>query len=329
MNSDITRRLAFGGAEIGNLHRAIDEAEARAVLEAARTAGITLFDTAPGYGKGLGELRLGAFLRDHAGAGLRLSTKVGRRLVRGAQPGAREFFAAALPFAGLFDYTYDGVMRSFEESMLRMGVTRCDELYVHDLDPGNHGEALAGHYRDLMAGGLRALAELRAAGDAGAIGVAANDAGFGARMLAEGDWDVALLAARYTLLDQSALAAFLPTAGRRGVRVMAGGVFNSGILASGAGAGARFDYRAAPAEVQARVAALQAICAGHDVALAGAAMQFALAHPAIARVLVGTSRPARIAETVAALARPIPPGFWADLRAAGAIPADAPLPVSA
>lgn len=319
-------RLAFGGAEIGNLHRAIDEGGARAVLEAARGAGITLFDTAPGYGKGLSELRIGAFLRDHAGEGLRISTKVGRHLVRGRDAVRREFFTAALPFAARFDYSYDGIMRGFEDSATRLGLVRVDMLFVHDLDSGNHGEETEHHYRTLMDSGLRALDELRRAGDAGAIGVAANDPTLGARMLADGDFDMALLASRYTLLDQSGATDLLPVAMARGVAVLAGGVFNSGILASGAVAGARYDYVAADDAVTARVRALEAVCARHGVPLAAAALQFVLAHPGIAQVLVGTSRVARIAEVRTALAHPIAPAFWDELRATGTIDPAVPLP---
>ncbi|WP_260923610.1 aldo/keto reductase [Novosphingobium sp. 9] len=318
--------LAFGGAEIGNLHRAIDEGEARAVLEAARVAGIALFDTAPGYGKGLSELRIGAFLRDHAGEGLQVSTKVGRYLVRGEEAGKREFFAAALPFAGVFDYSYDGVMRAFEQSVARLGLTRVDMLLVHELDEGNHGAATEAQLGVLLDSGMKALEELKRAGDTAQIGFAANGAEVGARALAGGDFDVALLASRYTLLDQSGLASFLPTAQRRGVRVMAGGVFNSGILASGAAQGARFDYREAPEEIIARVRKLEALCARHAVSLPGAAMRFVLAHPAIERVLVGTSRPERIAQTVAHLDQPVPEAFWQELRAEGLVSADSPFP---
>lgn len=322
----IASTLAFGGAEIGNLHRAIDETEARSVLEAAAAAGMTLFDTAPGYGKGLSELRIGAFLRDFAGKGLRLSTKVGRHLVRGTDAGRREFFAAPLPFAARFDYGYDGIMRGFEQSMTRLGVTRTDLLFVHDLDQGNHGDATEAHFTALMDGGLRALEELKRCGDAGRIGVAINQPDIGARMIAGADFDVALLASRYTLLDQSGLTDLLPLAVKRGVSVLAGGVFNSGILASGAVPGARYDYVEAGDATMRKVAALEALCVRHAVPLATAAMRFALAHPAIDQILVGTSRASRIAETVAALRHPVPSAFWAELRDRALVERAAPLP---
>lgn len=319
-------RLGLGCAEIGNLHRAIDEVAARATLDAAAAAGMNFFDTAPGYGSGLSELRTGAFVRDHAAAAPILSTKVGRYLVAGANSGRREFFAAPLPFEGRFDYSYDGVMRSFDQSLLRLGVDKVDILFVHDLDTPNHGAELARHYRAMMDGGLRALAELRDGGAVRLIGVAVNEPAIGARMLAEAAFDVALLASRYTLLDQSALDDFLPVCAARGVRVVAGGVFNSGILATGARQGARYDYVAADAMISARVAALEAVCGRHGVALPAAAIQFVLAHPLVASVLVGTSRPERIAGYAAAFTEAVPAGFWTELRAAGLIDDRAPLP---
>ena len=316
-------RLGMGCAEIGNLHRAIDEADARLVLEAARVAGITLFDTAPGYGKGLSELRTGAFLRDHPDAGLTCSTKVGRYLVPGQGRNARDFFAAPLPFEGRFDYSYDGVMRSFEQSLLRLGVTSVDRLFVHELDAGNHGDALETHCRALLDGGLRALDELRSAGDTRQIGVAVNQPDVGARLLRDARFDVALLASRYTLIDQSGLDAFLPLALAQGVEVIAGGVFNSGILATGAAPGARYDYVEADAAVAARVAAIEAVCRRHTVPIAAAALQFTLAHPAITTVLIGTSRPERIGENVAALTHAIPEALWDELAELGSPRANA------
>ncbi len=319
-------RLGMGCAEIGNLHRAIDEAEARAVLDAAADAGITLFDTAPGYGNGLSELRTGAFLRDRAGTGLSVSTKVGRWLVPGAGGGGRDFFAAPLPFEARFDYGYDGIMRSFEQSLLRLGRSSVDMLFVHDLDAANHGDALETHCRALLDGGLRALDELRCAGDARRIGVAVNEPAIGARVLRDAAFDIALLASSYTLIDQPALDAFLPLAQTRGVEIVIGGVFNSGILATGATPGARYDYVEADARIAARVDAIERVCRGRGVPLAAVALQFALAHPAVSTVLIGTSRAERIAANTAALACQIPAALWTDLKAAGLLRTDAPVP---
>ncbi len=312
--------LGFGAAEIGNLGRRLSEADAQAVLAAAWAAGFRMFDTAPGYGAGLSELRLGAFLRDQPRDAYVLSTKVGRTCEAGEAPPG---FAAPLPFAERFGYGYDAVMRSFEQSTLRLGITRFDLLLVHDLDRRNHGAAFEAHYREALDGGMRALVELRRAGDVRSVGVAVNEGDVGARMIADGDFDVALLASRYTLLEQGALAEFLPATQARGLPVLAGGVFNSGILA----AGPTYDYRPADTDILARVGALRTLCERHHVRLAAAALQFVRAHPAIGPVLIGMSRPDRAADSLALLDEAIPSGFWAELRASGLVAAMAPLPI--
>ena len=315
------RPLGVGAAEIGNLARRLSEAEAQAVLAAAWTAGFRLFDTAPGYGAGLSELRLGAFLRDKPRDAYVLSTKVGRCLEPASGPLA-DGFAAPLPFAARFGYGYDAVMRSFEQSTLRLGITRFDLLLVHDLDRRNHGAAFEAHRAEALDGGMRALSELRRAGDVQAVGVAVNEGDVGARMIADGDFDVALLASRYTLLEQTALDDFLPAAQARGLPVLAGGVFNSGILA----AGSTYDYRPAGAAILARVARLRALCERHHVRLPAAALQFVRAHPAVGTVLIGMAQPDRAAASLALLDEAIPPAFWAELRADGLVAASAPLP---
>ncbi len=312
--------LGFGAAEIGNLGRRLDEAEAQAVLAAAWAAGFRVFDTAPGYGGGLSELRLGAFLRDKPRDAYVLATKVGRCLSAGEAPPG---FAAPLPFAERFGYGYDAVMRSFEQSTLRLGITRFDLLLVHDLDRRNHGAAFEAHYRDALDGGMRALVELKRAGDVQAIGVAVNEGDVGARMIADGEFDVALLASRYTLLEQTALDEFLPVAQARGLPVLAGGVFNSGILA----AGSTYDYEPAGADILARVDRLRALSGRHRVRLAAAALQFVRAHPAIGTVLIGMSQRGRAADSLALLGEAIPPAFWAELRACALVAAMAPLPI--
>lgn len=318
-------RIGFGTAEIGNLHGALTEAEAQRTLAAAADAGIGFYDCAPGYGAGLSELRLGAFLRDRPRDSYVVSTKIGRIFAAdaAAPPG---LFAGPLPFRATFDYSYGGVMRSFEQSTLRMGLTRIDMLFVHDLDRRNHGAAFEEQYRSALDGGMNALAELRRAGDIGMIGAAVNEGDVGARMLADGDFGIALLASRYTLLEQDAARDFLPLARRRGIGVIAGGVFNSGILATGATPGARYDYVAADAGVLARVDRLQEVARRHGVALPAAAMQFVLAHPAIVALLIGSARPERIARNVAALAAPIPDEFWSELLALGLLAAGSPVP---
>ena len=318
--------LGFGAAEIGNLTRRLSEAEAQAALAAAWEAGFRIFDTAPGYGAGLSELRLGAFLRDKPRGDYVLSTKIGRCFSATSgqpRPGA---FAAPLPFVEHVGYGYDAVMRSFEQSTLRLGLTHFDLLLVHDLDRRNHGAAFDGHYRDAFDGGMRALGKLRRAGDVGSVGVAVNEGDVGTQMIADGDFDVALLASRYTLLEQTALTDLLPAAQARGLPVLAGGIFNSGILAAAPVSGATYDYRPAGRDVLDRVDRLRALCDRHGVTLAAAALQFVLAHPAIDAVLIGMSQPDRAAAGVALFGQSIPPAFWTALRAERLVAEAAPLP---
>ena len=318
--------LGFGAAEIGNLKWRLSESEAEATLAAAWEAGFRIFDTAPGYGAGLSELRLGAFLRDKPRDDYILSTKIGRCFTATSEPPRSGVFAAPLPFIEHVGYGYDAVMRSFEQSTLRSGFTRFDLLLVHDLDRRNHGAAFEGHYRDALDGGMRALGELRSAGDVGSVGVAVNESDVGTQMIADGDFDVALLASRYTLLEQTALTNFLPAAHARGLPVLAGGIFNSGILASVPALGATYDYRPAGCDILERVDRLRALCDRHGVKLAAAALQFVLAHPAVDAVLIGMSQPDRAAAGVALLEQSIPPAFWTALRAEGLVAEAAPLP---
>ncbi|CAN5285204.1 aldo/keto reductase [soil metagenome] len=320
-------RLGFGTAELGNLYREVSDAEARATLEAAWSSGIRFFDTSPSYGAGLSELRLGAFLRSvPKDIPFTLATKVGRWLRLPGDVPVKSPFAAPLAFEPVFDYSYDGTMISFEQSAQRLGVTEVDVLFIHDLDRRNHGAGFESRYAEMLEGCLDALAELKRAGNVKAIGVAVNEADTGTRMLKDGDFDCALLAGRYTLLEQSALADFLPTAPRREVDVCVGGVFNSGILASGARAGAVYNYTAADADVLDRVAQPEAVCRSHGVPIAAAAMQFVAAHPAVQAVLIGSSRPSRLAENAHAMSVSLPMPLWTELRMKGLIDAAAPAP---
>lgn len=318
--------LGFGAAEIGNLKRRLTEAEARATLTAAWETGFRMFDTAPGYGAGLSELRLGAFLRDRPRDSYVLSTKIGRCLRPVAEPPQPSAFVGPLPFVERFGYDYDAVMRSFEQSTLRLGITRFDLLLVHDLDRRNHGEAFDDHYRDALDGGMKALDELRRAGDVKWVGLAINESDVGTRMIADGDFDVALLASRYTLLEQTAVIDFLPAAHARDLPVLAAGIFNSGILAAVSAARATYDYRPAGGQILDRVRRLRELCDRHGVTLAAAALQFVLAHPAIGTALIGMSQPDRAAASLALLDAPIPQMFWDELGAASLVDERAPLP---
>jgi D-threo-aldose 1-dehydrogenase len=329
LNDRAVSELGFGAAEIGNLHRALSEDEAHAVLFAAAAAGIALFDTAPFYGHGLSELRLGRFLRERPPGSFVLSTKVGRYMIAPVGHPVPPAWAAPLNFAPVFDYSYDGTMRSLEQSRMRLGLPIPDIVFIHDLDRRNHGAAFDDHFRIATGGVVRALDELRRSGDVGAIGVATNEGDAGTMLLKEGDFDCALLAGRYTLLDQSGLDEFLPFCQRRNVKVLAAGVFNTGILATGARDGARYDYAPAPEAVLRRVRAFEAICARHHVPLPAVAIQFARFHPAVVSVLIGASRPASVARSVEALHAPIPPELWREIRESGLIAAAAPTPSDA
>jgi D-threo-aldose 1-dehydrogenase len=314
--------LGLGTAEIGNLYRVVSDTEAEATLRAATQAGLTLFDTAPFYGHGLSETRLGAYLRGLPRHAYRVSTKIGHVLtapVPGEPPAS--VFMSPLPFTPIFDYSYDGTMRALEQSRRRLG-TQPDFVFVHDLDRRNLGETFDAHRRVASAGAIRALSELRASGDIGAMGIAVNEADIGTELLAEADFDCALLAGQYTLLDHAAVQAFLPAAQARRVAVFAGGVFNSGILATGAVPGARYAYLPAPGPIRARVRAMQAICARYDVPLAAAALQFVAAHPAIDAIILGASQPHNVARACAAMALQIPPVLWQDMHAQGLLPAE-------
>jgi len=322
--------IGFGAAPLGNLYQPITDLEARATLEHALAAGMNYVDTAPHYGHGLSERRTGDTLRERAG--VVLSSKVGRLLradpaLRG--DGERQGFRSSLPFERHFDYTHDGVLRSYEDSLQRLGLARIDLLYVHDIGTRTHGADNA-HYFDQLTkgGGFKALERLRDEGAIAGFGVGANEWQVGLDALREADCDVMLLAGRYTLLEQGALAEFLPLCLERRVAVVIGGAYNSGILATGTapGTGLRYDYGEAPAEIVARVARLEAVCRDYDVPLAAAALQFPLAHPAVASVLLGLGAPRQVEETIGLHALRIPPQFWLDLREAGLIAEDAPIP---
>lgn len=318
--------LGFGGAPLGDLYAELDDARAIAAVEAAAAAGITLFDTAPLYGRGLSEHRIGTALRRRPRSSFVLSTKVGR-VYDPAPSGVRNRggYVGGLPFEGRFDYSRDGCLRSLEQSLLRLGVASVDIALVHDLDPWAHGEALDDRISEVLGGAWPALAELRSQGVVHAIGLGVNDAGVCARLACETDLDCVMLAGRYSLLEQPALG-FLDLARERGIGVMLGGVFNSGILATGPVRDAKYNYRDAPPEVLARVARIESVCDAHNVSLPHAAVRFALGHPAVTSVVLGAVTPAEVARNVDAFARPVPEALWRDLVVEGLLPGDAALP---
>jgi len=314
--------LGFGGAPLGNLYSALDEDGARQALERAWALGLRYFDTAPLYGQGLSETRLGAMLAGRPRDSYVLSTKVGRLLQPAATPPAEQAgYVNGLPFTAHFDYSADGALRSVEQSLRRLGLSRLDIVYIHDVDRATHGDAQPHRLNEAMDGAYRALAQLRTEGVVGAIGLGVNEWEPCDAALDLGDFDCFMLAGRYTLLDQSALRRLVPRCLRAGVALVLGGAYNSGILATGPVPGARYDYRPADGELLARARRLEAACAAHGVPLRAAALQFAMACPAAAAVVVGCRSAAEVEDSVAMAALPLPAALWEALRAQGLLPA--------
>jgi D-threo-aldose 1-dehydrogenase len=311
--------LAFGAAALGNLFTPVGDDEAAAALEAAWEAGIRYFDTAPHYGLGLSERRVGAALRQRPRDSYTLSTKVGRLLEPVPGPVAGDDlangFAVPATHRRVWDFSAEGVRRSIEASLERLGLDRIDVVYLHD--PDDHPEqALDQAYPELE--------RLRSEGVVGAIGAGMNQSALLTRFVRETDTDVVLLAGRYSLLDQDGLAELLPEAERRGTSVVVGGVFNSGLLADPR-PGATFDYTPAPGELLDRALRIQAVCERHGVPLRAAALQFPTGHPAVAGVLVGMRSAAEVRDAVAMAGHPVPGELWAQLRAEGLLPEEAPV----
>jgi D-threo-aldose 1-dehydrogenase len=323
-------RMGFGGAPLGNLYRKVSDADAQAALQAAYDAGIRFFDTAPQYGLGRSELRFAEGLARFGRDTVQLSTKIGRLLVD-CEPHevTPEAFVDVPQKRIVFDYTYDGVMRSYEASKTRLGVEKADILLVHDVCAFSQGsqEASDAKVRELFdGGGYRALVELRDAGEIAAIGAGVNEWQVCERLLGLGDFDGFLLAGRYTLLEQDALESFLPLCEKRDVGIILGGPYNSGILATGAVRGAKYNYADASEEILNRVRQIETVCAAHDIPLIAAALQFVLGHPCVKTVVPGAVSAAEVEANVRLLETPIPAALWSDLRGEGLIRADAPLP---
>jgi D-threo-aldose 1-dehydrogenase len=323
-------QLGFGGAGLGDLFTVVPEAEAAATLQAAWDEGIRYYDTAPWYGRGQSEHRFGRFLYERQRGDYVLSTKVGRTLhpVHRAETFQRGMWAGGLPFQHRFDYSYDGVMRAFEDSLQRLGLPRIDLLLIHDLDLWHHQriERVTAYLTELFNGGWRALQELKQAGLIRGIGAGINELGMMPRMLDLMELDFFLVALRYTLLDQRVLDYEFPRCMEHKVGFVIGGVFASGILATGAVAGAKNDYADASPEVMATVARIEAVCRRHNVPLAAAALQFPLGHHSVAAVIPGAVAPGQVKRNVAAFRHPIPADLWAELKHEGLLRADAPTP---
>ncbi|GAA3485249.1 aldo/keto reductase [Streptomyces yanii] len=312
-------RLSFGAAGIGNLFAPVTDESAARTVQAAWAAGIRSFDTAPHYGLGLSERRLGAALRDRPRAEYTVATKVGRLLEPVPHPAGDDLahgFAVSATHRRVWDFSADGVRRSLEASLQRLGLDRVDIVHLHDPDD---------HFAEAIGQAYPALEQLRAEGVVRAIGVGMNRSEILARFVRDTDIDAVLLAGRYTLLDQGATAELLPEAARRAVSVVVGGVFNSGVLANPR-PGATFDYAAAPPELVERALRMQTICERHGVPLRAAAVRFALAPQAVAGVLIGARSAEEVADAVRLLNLDIPDALWQELRTAGLLPDHLPLP---
>ena len=321
--------FGFGAAHIGELYNLVAEADSQATLNAAWDNGVRYYDTAPWYGRGLSEHRLGGFLRTKPRGEFLITTKVGRTLHRPSdmKSFSRAPWTGGLNFEVHFDYSYDGIMRSYEQALQRLALDTVDALVIHDLDAGFHGEKNAFYERQLSdGGGIRALQELKAAGDIQAFGMGINTPTALETTATQVPLDFALVAMPYTLIDQQTLHTGMKACLDRGVSVIIGAPFASGILVTGSKSTAKYGYANAPAEVQQKVRGIEEVCAAHKVALPAAALQFPLAHPAVVSVIPGAARPNEVVENIGSLEAAIPAGFWADLKSRGLIDKDAPVP---
>jgi D-threo-aldose 1-dehydrogenase len=321
--------LGFGTAPLGNLYRAVSDEEAHSVLQAAWDSGVRYFDTAPLYGLGMSERRLGNFLRSKNRDDYVVSTKGGRLMqVSSAEEktGIGKFFDTPNR-REVFDYSYDGVMRSFEASFERTGLDRFDILFAHDLDIFTHGSKEASDARidEFMKGGYYAMLSLRDQGVIKAFGGGINEWQVAQTLAERGDFDLFLLAGRYTLLEQESLTSFLPLTEKRGIGIVLGGPYNSGILARGPSDDAQYNYSNAPKEVLDKVRRINAACEKHGVRMIEAALNFPLLHKSVVSVIPGGQSVAEVQSNKAILGKPIPAALWADLKAEGLMREDAPV----
>ena len=320
--------LGFGGAPLGDIYQRLDDATAIATVEAAAEAGITHFDAAPLYGQGIAEHRIGTALRRRPPGSFTISTKVGRLLVPAPNGRTKTTrYVGGLSFDVVHDYGYDAAMRSLEHSLMRFGLPKVDVVLIHDADAWSHGPELGEqYYRTAMSGAYKALEKLRSEGVIKGIGIGLNDPVYAARYLREGDFDCMLLAGRYSLLEQPALAEVLPLAQKKNVGVLLGGVFNSGILATGPVAGAKYNYTDAPPAILEKVRAIARVTTAHGVALPTAAMHFCLGGPAVSSLVLGAVTADEVLSNVAALSQTVPAALWADLKSEKLLDQDVPTP---
>lgn len=314
--------LGFGGAPLGNMFVAVDEATAEGALRATWETGVRYFDTAPHYGSGLSEHRFGRVLRQFPRDDYVLSTKVGRLLKPDEVPPENPPFVETLPFRGVYDYSYDGTMRSLEDSCQRLGLARVDIAYIHDVAADHHGDAWEEQFRIAMDGAARALIRLREEGVIRAWGLGVNLTEPCERALEQSDPDVFLLAGRYSLLDQPALDRLFPACEERGVHVVVGGPYNSGLLAGGT----NYEYRPAPSEMIRKRDRIADVCRRHGADIRAAALQFCAAHPVVAAVIPGAKSADRVRANAELMAAKVPAALWDELRREGLLPENAPTP---
>lgn len=322
--------FGMGSAPMGNLWEALPEDRVHAAFGAAFDGGVRYFDTAPWYGNTLSEHRLGHFLRQQAPGSFAISTKVGRVYRRPNPVDEPPIgpWAAGLPFILRFDYTYDGVMRSYEDSLQRLGLPRVDLLVIHDIDILYHGDdnGIEGRFRELdSGGGIKALEELKSAGEIRGFGAGINECPMITRFLDRVDLDFFLVAMPYTLVDQAPLNEAFPRCEERNVGIVIGSPFASGILATGAVEGAKYNYAPASEEVRAKVRGIEAVCKRHDVPLQAAALQFPLGHPSVAAIIPGAVSADEVDQNLAHFKTAIPADCWAELKAEGLLRMDAPV----
>jgi D-threo-aldose 1-dehydrogenase len=319
--------LGVGAGPLGNLYREISDEDAVNVLTSAWDAGLRYFDVAPFYGLGLSESRLGSVLPQYPRDEYVLSTKVGK-LLQPAEPAAERYgFINPMPNDIVYDYSYDGIMRSVEGSLERLKIGRIDILFMHDIGRLTHGDDNDHQFPIAMDGGYKALDELRSSGTVSAIGLGVNEIEVCEQAMQHGHWDCFLLAGRYTLLEQGGLYDFLPACLEVGTSIVLGGAYNSGILATGTRRGGEiyYDYGPAPEDVIERVRAIEDVCDQFDVPLIAAALQFPLAHPVVSCVIPGMGNPKRIAQTIGYYELEIPAEFWAELKRRGLLAEDCPV----
>jgi D-threo-aldose 1-dehydrogenase len=321
--------LGLGGAPLGDLYEKIPGERAQATLAAAYQGGARLFDTAPLYGHGLSEHRFGHFLRQQPRDSYILSTKVGRWLEpHDPETLDRGQWAGGLNMKWTYDYTYDGVRRAIDQSFQRLGIERVDILLIHDIDIWSQGsrEEYERQIKIAMDGAYRALDGLRSQGVIKAVGIGVNETDPCMRFARNCDMDCFLLAGRYTLLEQGGLDDLLPLAEQKKISFLLGGPFNSGILATGPVAGAKYNYKDAPPDILDRVRRIEAVCKRHDVPLAAAAIQFPLGHARVASIIPGAVRPEEVTQNAALMTRKIPADLWSELRQEGLLRPEAPVP---